>query len=88
MLISASLNVVECRVLVRSTEAKSDAAYGVDQRIGLIAVDFAANAPDINVNDVGRGTEMQVPDLFQQHCTRHDVPFVAHQVFKDVKFAL
>jgi hypothetical protein len=64
MLRSASLNVVECRVLARSTEAKSDAAYGVDQWIGLIAVDFAANAPDINVNDVGRRTEMQVPDLF------------------------
>jgi hypothetical protein len=53
MLISASLKVVERRVLARSTDAKSDATYGVDEWISLLAVDFSTNASNIDVDNVG-----------------------------------
>src|SRR4051794_34240652 len=84
--ISASLKVDDFRVLVRSTETVPGAAHRVDQRIGLLAVDFAAHAPDIDVDDVGRGIEMQIPDVLQQHGPRHDAAFVAHQIFQQLKF--
>jgi hypothetical protein len=53
ILISASLKVVERRVLARSTDAKSDATYGVDEWISLLAVDFSTNASNIDVDNVG-----------------------------------
>src|SRR5262245_54131908 len=87
MQISASLNVDERSVLVRSTDTIPDTAHCVDQRIGLLAVDLAAQSPDIDVDDVGGGIEMQVPDMLQQHRARHDVAFVAHQVLEQLKFA-
>src|SRR5579863_429151 len=87
MLISANLNVDERKVLARSTETKSDAANGVNERIGLLAVDLAANAPDININDVCRRIEMQIPDLLQQHSARHDMALISDQIFKDLEFS-
>src|SRR5205085_2821748 len=41
------------RELAGSTEAISDAANGVDQRIGLLAVQLAAHPSDIDVDNVG-----------------------------------
>src|ERR1700751_6429580 len=86
MLISASRKVVERKVLARSTDTEPDAAYGVDQGIGLFVVDLAANAPDIDVDDVGVGIEMQMPNLFQQHGPRHNVAFVTNQIFQHLEF--
>src|SRR6478672_480109 len=87
MQISASLNVDERSVLVRSTDTIPDTTHCMDQRIGLLAVDLATQAPDIDVDDVGRGIEMQVPHVLQQHRTRHDVPLVAHEIFEQLEFA-
>jgi hypothetical protein len=50
--ISACLKVVDAKVLARSTETVPDTANGMDQRIGLLVVDFAADAPDIDVDDI------------------------------------
>ena len=50
--ISACLKVEDVRVLTRSTETVSYAANRMDQRIGLLAVDFATHAPDIDVDDI------------------------------------
>jgi hypothetical protein len=50
--ISASLNVDDVKVLARSTERVPDTANRMDQRIGLLAVDFATHAPDIDVDDI------------------------------------
>ena len=73
MLISASLKVVERKVLARSTNAKPDAAYGVYEWIDLLGVDLATHATDVNIDNVGLGVKMQIPDLFQKHCPRHNV---------------
>src|ERR1700675_1417822 len=85
--ISAILNVDDVSVLARSTETVPDTANRMDQRISLLAVDLAAHAPDIDVNDVGRGIEMKVPDMLQQHRPGYDAAFVAHQILQQLEFA-
>src|SRR6476646_1829434 len=84
--ISARRNVDDVRVLARSTETVPDTANRMDQRIGLLAVDFAAHAPDIDVDDICRGIEMEIPNLPQQHGPRHDAAFVANQVLQKLEF--
>src|SRR5215475_6908081 len=90
--INASLNVDDVRVLARrasagSTEAISDAANGVDQRIGLLVVKLAAHASDIDIDDVGRRIEMKIPDVLKQHGARYDAAFIAHQILQELEFA-
>src|SRR6516165_1526738 len=87
MAISASLNVDDVRVLVRSTETISDAANRMDQWIGLAVVDLPADATDIDVDDVCRRIEMQVPDVLQQHRARNDAALVACEIFQKLEFA-
>src|ERR1700720_2184663 len=84
--ISACLNVVDARVLARSTERVPDAANRVDQRIGLLAVDFAAHPPDIDVDDICRGIEMEIPDVLQQHGPGYHAAFVANQILQKLEF--
>src|SRR5882757_3516347 len=84
--ISASLKVDDVRVLARSTETVPDAADGMDQRIGLLAIDLATQTPDIDVDDICRGIEMQIPDVPKQHRTGYDAAFVAHQIFQQFEF--
>src|SRR5690349_13492778 len=85
--ISARRKVEERSVLARSTEAISDAADGVYQWIGLGIVDLAADAPDIDVDDVGGGIEMQVPDVLQQHRAGDHSALVPDEVFEQLKLA-
>src|SRR5712671_371972 len=85
--ISACLKVDEVSVLTRSTETVPDTANRVDQRIGLLAVDLATDAPDIDVDDIGRGIEMKVPDVLQQHGAGDDAAFVANQIRQELEFA-
>src|SRR6478609_4419523 len=84
--ISARRKVEERSVLARSTDAISDAADRMDQRIGLGIVDLAADPPDIDVDDVGGGIEMQIPDVLEQHRTRDDAALVADQIFEQLEF--
>ena len=70
-------------VLARSTERVPDTANRMDQRIGLLAVDLATHAPDIDVDDVCGGIEMKVPDVLQQHCPGYDAAFVANQILEE-----
>ena len=80
--IRASLKVDDVKVLARSTERVSDAANRMDKRIGLLAVDFATHAPDIDVDNIGGGIEMKIPDVLQQHCPRYDAAFIANQILR------
>src|ERR1700730_6634775 len=83
--ISASLKVDDVRVLARSTETIPDTANSMDQRIGLLAVDFATHATDIDVDNICRGIEMKIPDVLQQHCPGYDAAFVANQILKQLE---
>src|SRR6202140_2420192 len=84
--ISASLKVDDVKVLARSTETVSDTANRMDQRIGLLVVDFPTHAPDIDVDNICRGIEMKIPDVLQQHCPGHHAAFVAHQILEKLEF--
>src|SRR5580704_18736575 len=86
MEISASLSVDERSVSARSTDAKPDPADRVDERVGLLTVDLAADASDVNVDDVGRGVKMQIPYMLQQHRARDHLAFVAHQILENLEF--
>src|SRR6516162_5311953 len=78
---NASLRVEEDQtVLVRSTETKSDAANGVNQRIVLTAVDLPPDTADIDIDHVGRRIEMQIPYVLQEHSTRDHLTGIASQV--------
>src|SRR6516162_3233126 len=78
---NASLRVEEDRtVLLRSTKTKSDAANGVNQRIVLTAVDLPTDTADIDIDDVGRRIEMQIPYVLQQHGTRDHLTGISGQV--------
>jgi hypothetical protein len=59
----------------------------MNERVSPIALDLAANAPNIDINDVGRGIVVQIPDLLQKHRAGHDVTLVADQILKDLEFA-
>src|SRR6202011_282379 len=84
--ISACLKVVDARVLARSTETVPYTANRMDQRIGLLAVDFATHPPDIDVDDICRGIEMKIPDVLQQHGPGYDAALVAHQILQKLEF--
>src|SRR5216684_5917206 len=84
--ISAILNVDDVRVLARSTETVPDTTNRMNQRIGLLAVNLAAHAPDIDVDNIRRGIEMQIPDVLQQHCPGYDPAFVARQILQQLEF--
>src|SRR6476660_3561685 len=85
--ISACLNVDDVRVLARSTERVPNTANRMDQRIGLLAVDLATHAPDIDIDDICGGIEMKVPDVLQQHCPGYDAAFVANQILKKLELS-
>src|SRR6516165_7267127 len=87
MLSSANLNVVDRKVLARSTDTKPNAADGMDKWVGLSNVDLAADASDINIDDVGHGIEMKIPYVLQQHRPRDNLALVANQVFEKLKFS-
>src|SRR5215467_6233949 len=84
---NASLRVEDRRVLVRSTETKSDAADRMDQRIVLPAIDLATNSPDIDIDDIGRRIKMQVPYMLQQHGARDRLTAITCQIRQQSKFA-
>src|SRR5689334_21828902 len=86
MQISANLSVDDRSALARSTDAKSDSTDRVDERVGLLTVDLAANASDIDVDDVGGRIKMQIPYMLQQHRPRNDLACVANQILEDLEF--
>ncbi len=64
---SASLKVEERSVLARSTQTEPNAADGMNQGVGVFAVDFASETPNVDINDVRRWIKMQIPDILQEH---------------------
>src|ERR1700741_3491302 len=87
MQIKASRSLEVHSVLARSTEAKPDTTDRVNERIGLGCVDLATHAPDIDIDDVGGGIEMQVPHVLQQHRPGYNLAFVADQIFEQLELA-
>src|SRR5262249_45639219 len=59
----------------------------MNERVGLLTVDLSADAPDVHVNDVGRGVEVQVPYMLQQHRSGNNPAVIANEVLENLKFA-
>src|SRR5262249_34904982 len=59
----------------------------MDEWVGLLTVDFSADSPDIDVDGVGGGLEVDIPDMLQQHCSGDDLAFIAHQTLEDLVFS-
>src|SRR5215471_5517890 len=85
--ISANLKVVDRKVLARSTDTVPDAADRMDEWIDLLAVDLAAHAPDVDIDDVGGRVEMQIPDVLQQHRPRDNMAGIANQILQKLEFS-
>ena len=83
---SASLNVEDRKVLARSADTKPNSADGMNERIGLRAIDLAPHPSDVNVDDVRHGIKMKIPNVLQQHRARDNLTLVAHKVLKDLEF--
>ena len=62
---SASFRVDDRRVSARSTETESDATHGVDEWIGMLRVDLAAHASNVDIDDVRGRVEMLIPQVLQ-----------------------
>src|ERR1700730_15643846 len=77
-----SLNVDDLSVLAGSTEAESDAAHRMNERVGAPAVDLPSQASHIDIDDVRHRIEMQVPDVLQQQPSGDDLPGIANQIFE------
>lgn len=41
----------------------------------------------MDIDDVGLGIEVVIPDIFQQHGAGHHLPGIFHQVFQQAEFA-
>jgi len=41
----------------------------------------------MGLDDIRLRIEMKIPDVFEQHCARHDAALVAHQIFQELEFA-
>src|SRR5258708_10612332 len=67
---SASLSVDDLKVLLRSTEAESNAAHGMDEGVGAAAVYLASHAPHIDIDDVRHRIRVQGPHILPHHRSR------------------
>ena len=68
-------------------ESVPRAGNGLQKLLGLAPVDLLPQMTDVHINDVCLWIEMVVPDLLQQHRSRHDVTGMAHQEFQDLELA-
>jgi hypothetical protein len=59
----------------------------MNERIGLLTIHLAADAADIDVNDVGRGIEMKIPDVLQQQRSGDYAPFMPNQILEQLKLS-
>src|SRR5690348_11440707 len=63
------------------------ASHSVQERLLEPFVKLAAEPADMDVDDVRPWIEVIVPDLFEEHGTGDDAPFVAGEIFEQQIFA-
>jgi hypothetical protein len=83
---SASLNVRDRKVLARSLDTKPNPADSMDQWVVLRSIDLATDSSNVNVDDVGRGIEIVVPHVLQQHRPRDNLALIANKVLEQLEF--
>src|ERR1700757_3758410 len=80
----SSLALIAARLCnsLRSAQAIPGTADGMQQRVVEPLVDLLPQAADVNVDHIGLWVEVVVPDVLEQHRSRHDMAGIAHQVFQ------
>ena len=69
------------------TDHVSGAAHRLQHGFGESLVDLGAQAGNMDVDDIGLGIEMIIPDILQKHGAGDDVTSIAHQIFKQLELA-
>src|SRR5262245_66012898 len=59
----------------------------MDKWVELSVIHFAADTPNIDIDDVGCGIEVEIPNVLQQHSPRNHPSLVANQILKQLEFA-
>ena len=59
----------------------------MDQRHIKILVNFGPQSADMNINNIGLGIKMIIPDVLEQHRSGNNLPLVAHQEFEKFEIA-
>ena len=72
---------------MRGTDTIPNTPNCMDQRIRLLTVYLAADATNIDVNDIGGGVEMNIPDMLPQHRPWNYATFVTNQIFQELEFS-
>jgi hypothetical protein len=59
----------------------------MDKWVELSVINFAADTPNIDIDDVGCGIEVEIPNVLQQHSPRNHPSLIANQILKQLEFA-
>src|ERR1700759_921029 len=63
------------------------APHRVQKRLFESLVQLSAKPADVDVDHVGAGIEVVVPDLLEEHCAGNHPAFVAGEIFEQQIFA-
>ena len=58
-----------------------------DEAATVFWIELAPQIADVDVDHVGLQDGPEVPDIFQQHGARYDLPRVAHEILEQLEFA-
>src|SRR5579863_69288 len=74
------------QTLTIGTDPVSGSPHRMQQSRRKTFIDLASQAADLNVDHIGLGIEVIVPDRFQQHGAGHDLTLMPNQIFEQAKF--
>src|SRR5215472_6533452 len=78
----AQRNVVVRKNSGRRTQGEPNSADGVNEGQLFRQIDLSPEPADVNIDQVGARIEVIVPDLLEEHCARHHLPVVTHQLLE------
>src|SRR3982751_2748141 len=74
------------RVSIAIAQHVARAAHRVQQGPVETPVDRRAQTADVDVDDIGLGIEVQIPDRFEQHGPRDHLPGTPRQELEELEF--
>ena len=54
--------------------------------LGIIFIDFLSQMVDINIDHVGKGVKIIIPNMFGDHRSRQHLPLVSQEIFEQAVF--
>src|SRR5690606_32432509 len=62
-------------------------AHRMKKRLLEALLDLAAQPGNVDIDDIGLGIKVIVPDILEQHGARHHLPGMTHQIFEQTELA-